>query len=127
MVDGVDAEYATNNCLLADDVHLLPPIGDPEKVSPPPLPPFWGGASDQFDLIAICGFAATGAGWGQSAVSAHPARVWLPFKQTHRQVIGIGLNYRKHAVESGMAIPEEPLMFTKVCSWCSLVLVVVIF
>lgn len=30
-----------------------------------------------------------------------------------RQIIGIGLNYRHHAVESGMAIPEYPVVFHK--------------
>lgn len=32
------------------------------------------------------------------------------------KVIGIGLNYRDHAVESQMAIPEEPIFFTKFAS-----------
>lgn len=30
-----------------------------------------------------------------------------------RQVAAIGLNYREHAIESGMAIPEHPVVFTK--------------
>lgn len=30
-----------------------------------------------------------------------------------RQFVAIGLNYRKHAEESGMAIPAEPVVFTK--------------
>lgn len=29
------------------------------------------------------------------------------------KIVCIGLNYRKHAVESGMAIPEEPIVFSK--------------
>ncbi|MFB9074514.1 fumarylacetoacetate hydrolase family protein [Citricoccus parietis] len=29
------------------------------------------------------------------------------------QVFGIGLNYRDHAVEGGLALPEEPMVFTK--------------
>lgn len=29
------------------------------------------------------------------------------------QVFGIGLNYRSHAIESGLPIPEVPLVFTK--------------
>lgn len=29
------------------------------------------------------------------------------------QVICVGLNYRDHAIESGMPIPEEPVVFTK--------------
>jgi 2,4-didehydro-3-deoxy-L-rhamnonate hydrolase len=30
-----------------------------------------------------------------------------------RQFIAIGLNYRKHAAESGLEIPKEPVVFTK--------------
>lgn len=30
-----------------------------------------------------------------------------------RQFVAIGLNYRKHAEESGMEIPKEPVVFTK--------------
>jgi 2,4-diketo-3-deoxy-L-fuconate hydrolase len=30
-----------------------------------------------------------------------------------RQFVAIGLNYRKHAIESGLAIPKEPVVFTK--------------
>jgi 2,4-didehydro-3-deoxy-L-rhamnonate hydrolase len=30
-----------------------------------------------------------------------------------RQVFGIGLNYRGHAIEAGMPIPDVPLVFTK--------------
>src|ERR1700716_3543621 len=32
------------------------------------------------------------------------------------KIIGIGQNYRAHAVEMGKGIPEEPLMFLKPCS-----------
>ena len=30
-----------------------------------------------------------------------------------RQFLGVGLNYRQHAVEAGMAIPTEPIVFSK--------------
>ena len=30
-----------------------------------------------------------------------------------RQFVAIGLNYRKHAAESGMALPKEPVVFNK--------------
>jgi 2-keto-4-pentenoate hydratase/2-oxohepta-3-ene-1,7-dioic acid hydratase in catechol pathway len=30
-----------------------------------------------------------------------------------RQVFGVGLNYRSHAEEAGLALPPEPLVFTK--------------
>ncbi|MBX7435141.1 fumarylacetoacetate hydrolase family protein [Mycobacterium sp. Y57] len=29
------------------------------------------------------------------------------------QVLAVGLNYREHALEAGLAIPEEPVVFTK--------------
>lgn len=32
-----------------------------------------------------------------------------------RSVIAIGLNYSDHAEEAGMPVPEEPIMFMKVC------------
>jgi ureidoglycolate lyase len=35
------------------------------------------------------------------------------------QIHAIGLNYREHARESGMAIPEEPILFTKATSCLS--------
>lgn len=33
-----------------------------------------------------------------------------------RQFMAIGLNYRKHAVEAGLPIPQEPVVFTKAVS-----------
>jgi 2-keto-4-pentenoate hydratase/2-oxohepta-3-ene-1,7-dioic acid hydratase in catechol pathway len=33
-----------------------------------------------------------------------------------RQVFGVGLNYTDHAAESGLALPEKPLVFTKFVS-----------
>lgn len=32
------------------------------------------------------------------------------------KIIGIGLNYREHAAESGMALPEDPIIFLKATS-----------
>jgi 2,4-didehydro-3-deoxy-L-rhamnonate hydrolase len=39
-------------------------------------------------------------------------RVGSPIARPH-QVVCIGLNYRDHAEETGQAIPEEPILFTK--------------
>ena len=36
-----------------------------------------------------------------------------PVIQTPEKVICVGLNYRKHAVESNMAIPKTPVLFSK--------------
>ena len=39
-------------------------------------------------------------------------RVGAPLARPH-QILGIGLNYRDHAAESGMALPDEPIVFNK--------------
>jgi 2,4-diketo-3-deoxy-L-fuconate hydrolase len=39
-------------------------------------------------------------------------RVGAPIARPH-QILCIGLNYRDHAAESGMAVPDEPILFTK--------------
>lgn len=54
-------------------------------------------------------------GWASGAPADAPEAIGelgLPVPQP-RQVAAIGLNYREHAVESGMAIPEHPVVFTK--------------
>ena len=45
-------------------------------------------------------------------VDVDPAAVGCPVP-TPRQVIAIGLNYRSHAEESGMPIPQVPMVYTK--------------
>ncbi|MFG2923231.1 fumarylacetoacetate hydrolase family protein [Streptomyces sp. NPDC048305] len=39
-------------------------------------------------------------------------RIGAPIARPH-QILCIGLNFRDHAAESGMAVPEEPILFTK--------------
>ena len=39
-------------------------------------------------------------------------RIGAPFARPH-QILCIGLNYRDHAAETGQAVPEEPILFTK--------------
>jgi len=39
-------------------------------------------------------------------------RIGAPFARPH-QVVCVGLNYRDHALESGMPIPSEPILFSK--------------
>ena len=39
-------------------------------------------------------------------------RIGAPIPRPH-QIVGIGLNYRDHAAEAGMPIPDEPIVFTK--------------
>ena len=45
-------------------------------------------------------------------VSETTTRIGAPIYGA-RQFIAIGLNYRKHAAESGMAIPKDPVVFNK--------------
>lgn len=39
-------------------------------------------------------------------------RIGAPMSRPH-QILCIGLNYRDHAAETGQAVPEEPILFTK--------------
>jgi 2-keto-4-pentenoate hydratase/2-oxohepta-3-ene-1,7-dioic acid hydratase in catechol pathway len=39
-------------------------------------------------------------------------RVGAPIARPH-QILCIGLNYRDHSVETGQAVPDEPILFTK--------------
>lgn len=39
-------------------------------------------------------------------------RVGAPFARPH-QIVCVGLNYRDHAAETGQAVPEEPILFSK--------------
>ena len=39
-------------------------------------------------------------------------RIGAPIARPH-QIIAIGLNYRDHAAETGQAVPDEPILFTK--------------
>jgi 2,4-diketo-3-deoxy-L-fuconate hydrolase len=48
-------------------------------------------------------------------VVAHPGRIGLPFTGTGK-FICVGLNYADHAAESGMPVPEEPVLFMKATS-----------
>lgn len=67
-------------------------------------------------------FAAGGAGLLRDVVAHRSAsgetfgggseRIGAPIPRPH-QIVGIGLNYRDHAVEAGMPIPDEPIVFTK--------------
>jgi len=50
-----------------------------------------------------------------AAGSVHPLgdqRIGAPIARPH-QIICIGLNYSDHAAESGMPVPDEPILFTK--------------
>ncbi|WP_426320760.1 fumarylacetoacetate hydrolase family protein [Microbacterium sp. E-13] len=42
----------------------------------------------------------------------HGQRIGAPVARPH-QIICVGLNYADHAAESGQAVPDEPILFTK--------------
>jgi 2-keto-4-pentenoate hydratase/2-oxohepta-3-ene-1,7-dioic acid hydratase in catechol pathway len=47
-----------------------------------------------------------------STLAFQGERVGSPIARPH-QILAIGLNYREHAAETGAAVPEEPILFTK--------------
>src|SRR3954466_15026408 len=47
-----------------------------------------------------------------SAVPIGDARIAAPIARPH-QILCIGLNYSDHAAETGQAVPDEPILFTK--------------
>jgi 2-keto-4-pentenoate hydratase/2-oxohepta-3-ene-1,7-dioic acid hydratase in catechol pathway len=60
------------------------------------------------DLVARAAAAAA----SPKAVFAAGAKLLAPILDPEK-IVCIGLNYRDHAVESGMAIPKEPIVFSK--------------
>jgi 2,4-didehydro-3-deoxy-L-rhamnonate hydrolase len=81
-----------------------------------------GGSFSADPMEAFARWGELVAWAGSVDVDAHPAA--SPFADATleapsprpRQVIGIGLNYADHAAESGLALPEQPLVFTKFSS-----------
>jgi 2,4-didehydro-3-deoxy-L-rhamnonate hydrolase len=68
------------------------------------------------DTLTAAGLAALAAvNMNELPVVAQPGRIAPPWRGVGK-FIGIGLNYRDHAAEAGMAIPSEPVMFTKTTS-----------
>jgi 2-keto-4-pentenoate hydratase/2-oxohepta-3-ene-1,7-dioic acid hydratase in catechol pathway len=57
-------------------------------------------------------FGSFAASVSEGTAALEMARLGCPVP-TPRQVFAIGLNYRYHAEESGMAVPEVPATFTK--------------
>ena len=66
------------------------------------------------------GFDASPEAWAAIAAASGPgnpvADVTLLHPTVPRKLIGIGLNYRDHAAESELAIPEVPVIFAKFTS-----------
>ncbi|MDT5081700.1 MAG: 2,4-didehydro-3-deoxy-L-rhamnonate hydrolase [Mycobacterium sp.] len=64
-------------------------------------------------LAALASVVAERSGRPELRVKLDGAqRIGAPFARPH-QVLCIGLNYRDHAEETGQAVPEEPILFTK--------------
>ena len=55
-------------------------------------------------------------GSGIDASDAQQVEVFDPPVPRPRQLVAIGLNYREHAMESNLAIPEHPVVFAKFAS-----------
>jgi 2,4-diketo-3-deoxy-L-fuconate hydrolase len=89
---------------------LAPPAGavDIESASDGAFgPDMMGVLADWERFVAWAATAAPG-----HPVSFTPAELG-PVVPRPAQVFAIGLNYRAHAIESGLPIPEVPLVFTK--------------
>jgi 2-keto-4-pentenoate hydratase/2-oxohepta-3-ene-1,7-dioic acid hydratase in catechol pathway len=75
------------------------------------------GLTDDFDEAffgsgGLERLAAFVAGATAPATALAGQRIGAPIARPH-QILCIGLNYSDHAAESGMAVPEEPILFTK--------------
>ena len=65
-------------------------------------------------------FASGGIDWLRTLVAGHRGhgqpfrgeRIGAPIARPH-QILCIGLNYSDHAAETGQAVPDEPILFTK--------------
>ena len=68
---------------------------------------FFGGGG----LERIRAIVAERAAAGQVSTFAEE-RIGAPIARPH-QILCIGLNYRDHAAETGQAVPDEPILFTK--------------
>ncbi|WP_116131993.1 fumarylacetoacetate hydrolase family protein [Tropicimonas sp. IMCC34043] len=66
------------------------------------------------DSVAYGGLAPL-EGIELSTLPALSERDYAPVLADIRRIFCIGLNYVEHAAESGSAVPDQPLMFMKVC------------
>ena len=63
------------------------------------------------------GFIPSPEGWAQVATASGPEQPLAALRLLHPvhpgKIVGIGLNYRAHAEESALAVPEVPVVFAK--------------
>jgi 2-keto-4-pentenoate hydratase/2-oxohepta-3-ene-1,7-dioic acid hydratase in catechol pathway len=66
------------------------------------------------------GFVPSPDGWARLAAAAGDARPLAGLRLRHpvspRKILAIGLNYRSHAVESELEVPDVPVVFAKLPS-----------
>ncbi|RKN04241.1 fumarylacetoacetate hydrolase family protein [Streptomyces radicis] len=79
-----------------------------------PAPADLYGAWDEF--LAWAEVAAAGRGAPEGPVVGFTPADLGPPSPTPSQIFAIGLNYRDHADEAGLALPERPTVFTKFAS-----------
>src|SRR5688500_7371657 len=96
------ANHAGRAALVLDDG-----IADVAKVSDGRFGPDLGTVYDEWEAFGELAQSVTAA-TGPLVEADLGCPVPAP-----RQVFAIGLNYRSHAEESGMAVPEVPATFTK--------------
>lgn len=96
------ANHAARAALVLDDEIADIATATDGRFGPDPM-----GIYDRWDEFVDAASSIT-TGTGPLDVSALGCPVPAP-----RQVFAIGLNYRKHAEESGMQVPEFPATFTK--------------
>lgn len=60
----------------------------------------------------IVDYLATGVARERGAIATSDLRIVAPIPRPGK-IIGVGLNYRDHAAESGQPVPEEPILFAK--------------
>ncbi|MFC6239585.1 fumarylacetoacetate hydrolase family protein [Longivirga aurantiaca] len=68
---------------------------------------FFGGGAIERVRDTVASRAAAG-----HVIELGDQRVGAPFARPH-QILCIGLNYSDHAAETGQAVPDEPILFTK--------------
>ena len=68
---------------------------------------------DLFGHSARDGAADLPSGFADGEVLAEEELAFSPCVPRHAKIVCVGLNYRKHAQESGMPIPQYPVLFSK--------------
>lgn len=63
-------------------------------------------------LTRLSSIVSERASTGERVEQLAGRRIGAPFTRPH-QILCIGLNYADHAAETGQAIPDEPILFTK--------------